>query len=128
MQQVFKNARINNQITDLLVRDGIIAAIGRLDLPGTDLDGAHLFAGLIDIHTHGAMGQDCVKDDIHQIAAFELSHGITAFCPTTMSAPLDQVAAATNRTPNAGADFLGYHMEGPFLSPAYCGAQNPNVL
>jgi N-acetylglucosamine-6-phosphate deacetylase len=74
------------------------------------------------------------------MARFYASRGVTAFLPTTMTAPHDQVEAAiTNvgRVMDAvpaddgaqpAARILGAHVEGPFINPRRCGAQSPDDM
>lgn len=130
MKRIFKNAIVDKTLTDIITEDGVIRAVERCDLPGEDLGGAQVFPGLVDIHTHGCAGQDCMTGDIAAIAQFEQAHGITAFCPTTMTAPFSALRKATASLPqvNGGADILGFHLEGPFLSEKYAGAQDPQEL
>ncbi len=56
--------------------------------------------------------------------------GVTAFVPTTLAGPWDQITravdavAAAMRQPGRGARILGVHLEGPYFHPAQRGAQN----
>jgi N-acetylglucosamine-6-phosphate deacetylase len=65
------------------------------------------------------------------VAAHLPAHGVTAFLPTVITAPLETFALAqhvlhTGPPPNhRGATALGLHIEGPFLNPAKRGAHNP---
>ena len=105
---------------------------------GRDLQGARVLPGLVDIHVHGAAGADFSDGSprgLRDMAAYLAAHGVTAFAPTSMSLPLDGLAAAfttaeaLRRDPPAGcARVLGIHMEGPFLSEARKGAQNGAYL
>lgn len=137
-----KNARIvlADQVLvghDVIIHGGLITAI----LPsgsGQDADwlvdaaGDWLIPGLIDLHVHGAGGFDTMDgtpDSLNAMSRTLLTQGTAAFLPTTMSSSLDLLEvvlaniAAVQRTQPAGAEILGVHMEGPFLSPAYKGAQ-----
>ena len=59
-----------------------------------------------------------------------VQHGVTTFLPTTMNAPVEETHAAVQGVKDAmlaagpGADIAGVHMEGPFLSEKYKGAQD----
>lgn len=101
------------------------------------LDGQGFYAipGLIDIHFHGCMGEDfCngTEEAIETIAAYELTQGVTAICPATMTvseAQLMQVMKAARMHENSkGAELVGINMEGPFISYEKKGAQNPDYI
>lgn len=119
----------------LLEERGVITGIGKDagDLPVTAYEGCTLAPGLIDLHTHGALGYETGfggAEDLEKWAAFELGHGVTGFLPTTASIPLPRIiqAAADVRQAAArpGSNILGLHLEGPFFSPGEkIGAQNP---
>ena len=105
---------------------------------GVDLHGALVLPGLVDIHTHGCAGadfSDADEEGLRRMGRFYLSHGVTSFCPTSMTLPYDSLAAAfstavgygTDR-PQNGARMMGIHMEGPFLSEKKKGAQNAAFL
>ncbi len=129
MDRVFKNANINGKITDITVCDGVIQSLEKTGFGGTELYGAAVFPGLIDIHTHGCMGQDTMDGDLSVIAAAQAQHGTTAFLPTTMTATGDRLRDITKDLPDTGtARALGYHLEGPYLSQAFAGAQSPALV
>lgn len=73
---------------------------------------------------------DGTSEAIGQIAAYELSAGVTAFAPATMTLPCGElerilsVAAEYVRQPSEGADLVGVNMEGPFISRVKKGAQD----
>lgn len=104
------------------------------------VDGTCLTAipGLIDIHLHGCAGHDfCegTQEALEAMANYELSQGIVAFCPTSMTLPEEQLAKIfanaalfkerQERGEIGGAKLIGINMEGPFVSPEKLGAQNP---
>lgn len=107
-----------------------------------DCEGDWLIPGLIDIHVHGAGGFDTMDnavDSLTGMARSLLAHGTTAFLPTTMSSQPDTLAAVLDTiatiqksdrqtTPFERAEVLGVHMEGPFLAPAYKGAQAAEAI
>ncbi len=98
-----------------------------------DADGAWIVPGFVDIHVHGICGMDTMDGEAHSletIAEGLAAHGVTAFCPTTMTmdqaridAALEAVEAAKSAAPG-GARVLGAHLEGPYISPSRLGAQD----
>lgn len=123
--------------TGFRVENGRFAAIGEQDA-GEDLGGAYVLPGLVDIHTHGNSGADFSDADgegLRRMAQYLARHGVTSFCPTSMTLPEAALAAAfatarrfVQAPPSGAARLLGIHMEGPFFSAEKCGAQNPAHL
>lgn len=105
------------------------------DYAGERFDGEGLVAlpGFIDIHIHGAQGADFMDDDstaAETIAEALPAEGTTSFLATTMTGASEQIAAAIrhgrnfmNGSGRAGAEMLGFHLEGPFIHPDQAGAQ-----
>lgn len=100
-----------------------------------DAKGCYAIPGLVDIHQHGCVGHDYATasaDKIEIMLRYQLSQGVTAVCPTIMTLPLAQMAAACRRfgrfRGTAGAEVAGLYLEGPFLSPGKAGAQNPRHM
>jgi len=128
----------------LLIDDGIISAIGPRDtvsVPASarivDFGNSILAPGLIDIHVHGGAGHDVMEGSGAGLVAIErmmARHGVTSYCPTTVTAPMDQTlksledlgkaakhAESNSRSDPPRARPLGIHLEGPFLSHARRG-------
>ena len=117
---------------DVAVANGRIAGIGQhLEGDILSVDG-YLIPGLIDEHIHGIHGCDTMSgaQDVAQMARHVAKHGVTTFLPTTMNAPVEETHAAVRGVKEAmlaagpGANIAGVHMEGPFLSEKYKGAQD----
>lgn len=119
-----------------------------------DARGLLVIPGLIDIHSHGAAGYDFSDADnqgLKKILEYEHSHGITSYCPTTMTMSQEKLLAVLRSakeitkpesdSPDDGmtenvketkgsaesgfcryARIAGINMEGPFLDPARKGA------
>lgn len=130
--------------SDISVENGKISAVSpahtlRPCEGDTAIDGGGLYLshGFIDIHVHGGGGHDfmdATPTAYHDAAALHLRHGTTGMVPTTLAADTQSLLAAFD-TYNAcknsfgdGAKFFGVHVEGPYLSPSQCGAQNPAYL
>ena len=86
---------------------------------------------MIDVHTHGRNGSDTMYatfKDLNNISVSELKTGVTSFLPTTMTMPAEDIKKAIaagydNKDKVEGAKILGMHLEGPFFSVKYKGAQ-----
>ena len=102
------------------------------------VDAAGLMAvpGFIDIHCHGSSGadvMDCTTEAIEKIAKAKVKDGVTSFCPTTLTASQKDIIKAAHAVENyenkqSYARNLGLHLEGPFVNPAFKGAQNPKYV
>lgn len=108
-----------------------IEAIGELDGPADlDVHGGYVIPGLVDIHTHGAMGEDFSDgkpEGLQKLADYYASRGVTSFLATTMTLPERVLTTAMNAIRgfhrSGGAKCAGVHLEGPFLSYAKHGSQ-----
>lgn len=145
---------------DIVIRDGVFTAVSQnLTAPGEEaaessrllpgeeiVDGSGCYAipGLIDIHFHGAMGQDVCDGTpgaFETIAAYEASIGVTSICPATLTLPAEELCGILK----TGAEFarkqrsaaqeiggkaglIGFNMEGPFISHSKKGAQNEQFI
>ena len=117
--------------------DGPLLASASSDGRVLDASGCYVIPGLVDVHFHGCVGEDfsdASPEGLQRMADFELSQGVTYICPAGMTLPEDQLTAicrnaAAHRAKNAGgAQLVGLHLEGPFLSTAKKGAQNGDFL
>jgi N-acetylglucosamine-6-phosphate deacetylase len=107
--------------------------------PGTSGEYAYAVPGLIDIHTHGALGHDLMDgtdEAFHSIAEFHLSNGTTSFIGSTLTSPLAVIHEflrgvrprmdenARLAASGSEAHLAGIHLEGPWISTRNLGAQN----
>lgn len=99
--------------------------------------GQSLLPGFIDLHVHGAVGHeamDASADGLRAMARFYGQHGVTAFLPTTWTGSREAIGSALQAIAgmvgpvSGGATILGAHLEGPYLNPAKCGAQDPRFI
>lgn len=97
-----------------------------------DARGLFVAPGLIDVHIHGCGGRDTMEgtiDALNTISSTIVKNGVTSFLATTMTMDFEKVTAALTRIRDGirfgmpGAQLLGAHMEGPFISPKFKGAQ-----
>ncbi len=102
-------------------------------LPVTDLRGHWVLPGFVDMHVHGGGGTSFTEgpaDDARRAAGFHRRHGSTTIVASLVTAPLAELQArAAMLARLAGEDVIaGIHLEGPFLSAARCGAQDPRHM
>ena len=135
---ILKNAQILDENFkfiqgDLVIENEKIKGINVEDSEGTVIDctGLKILPGFIDIHIHGTGGADVcdAKSESIQTMSVNLTrHGVTSFCPTTMTLSSEELVdifgvVAGEKGKEKGAYIHGINMEGPFISLAKKGAQ-----
>ena len=97
-----------------------------------DAENLYVIPGFIDLHCHGGNGfefMDATVEQFSDIAKFHLLHGTTSMLATTLAASDTETESAlkifeaySQKNPNE--NLVGVHLEGPWLNPLQCGAQN----
>lgn len=150
MKKLIKNANII--LEDRVIRNGSIifteenSKIEKIaaynletaaEMEVIDAQGGYLTPGMIDTHIHGGGGfdtMDASAESLAEISKVLAAHGVTSFLPTTMTMAAEDIHAAlenirqAKNNGTAGAQVLGTHAEGPFISAEYIGAQNSENL
>ncbi len=122
-----------------LLKDGLIAYLGTQEQSAdstVDGEGAYLLAGFIDLHCHGGAGydfMDATPEEMLKISRFHLRHGTTSLFATTMTDGWAHVESALDAyrqlyEKNDLGTLKGVHLEGPWFSPAQCGAQDTSYM
>lgn len=147
MKTIIRNAEILNPyqhggIATVVIEQGVITGVyenikdGLLDGLIIDADGKYLCPGFIDVHFHGALGMDTMDAEsvsFNGLSKYCAQHGVTSFYPTTWAAPqvtIMKVLTALKSLSKqlSGAQIPGIHLEGPYLSNAFSGAQEIKMM
>ena len=130
-------------IGNVVLKDGVIGYVGTDDPQVPDeariinAMGLYVAPGFIDMHTHGAGGADFMDGTVDAYltaARMHAIHGTTLLYPTTLTSTNEALFASFETYKKAeemnsdGARFGGMHLEGPYFSPVYAGAQDPRYL
>lgn len=126
----------------VVIEDGVISAVSERDVEiegGKTIDakGLYVAPGFIDIHVHGGGGYDFMdgtEDAFLAIAETHAQYGTTAMLPTTLTSTKEELFQtielydSAHRKNTKGAQFLGLHLEGPYLAMNQRGAQDPRFI
>jgi len=126
----------DNKIKDVFSEERFEQKKFDSDVKIIDLHENYIAPGLIDTHIHGFMGNgtdNCTKEGILQMSKDLAQYGVTAFNPTmyptseeTMISNIKEIVSAMGQ--EEGAQIMGIHLEGPFISPEKLGVQRPETV
>ena len=107
---------------DVEVDDGRVAAVGLAAPNGRGI----AVPGFVDLQVNGFGGVDFLDadaDGYRRAGEALLETGVTAYLPTLITSPEEQLLAAMREVPRERERprILGMHLEGPFLSPSRLG-------
>lgn len=144
MKQLIRQIQLiqDRKITpcSILIHDGYIECL--LDYDASEIhynidkiiqgNGIYASHGFVDIHTHGGGGYDFMDGTIEAYQgaiAFHVKHGTTAITPTTLASTKEELLKTFSvyrqvSSKPEGAALIGFHIEGPYLSPMQSGAQD----
>lgn len=141
----YRNARIfcpdfSFHMGAFAVENGRFSAVLPENVPedATNLQGATVIPGLVDVHSHGNSGADFSDGDyqgLKKMADYYARQGVTSFAPASMTLPyeilgpaFDTAVRLKKEAPEGLARIMGIQMEGPYFSYKKRGAQNPDYL
>ncbi|MCI8799006.1 N-acetylglucosamine-6-phosphate deacetylase [Acetatifactor muris] len=123
---------------DLYIENGFIVESAGQITDHSEIDASDLLVlpGLIDIHSHGAVGHDFSDgnpEGLEKILAYEYANGITSYCPTSMTIHREELEHLFERMGNfqegrGMAHVAGINMEGPFLDASKKGAHRQECI
>ncbi|MBQ2890778.1 MAG: N-acetylglucosamine-6-phosphate deacetylase [Clostridia bacterium] len=127
----------------LLFSDRIEGVVSEENIPDgaeiIDAKGGYIAPGLIDLHIHGYLGKDVCdgeEESIRTISEGIVKNGVTGYLPTTMTVDMKVIKKSLEVLRNLkeesktwnGSQIFGCHAEGPFISEAKKGAQDPKYI
>jgi N-acetylglucosamine-6-phosphate deacetylase len=143
---VSSNAGFTVAASNLVTPDGVLSPgwlgveAGRITAAGEGAPpepaayrGAWALPGFVDLHVHGGGGASFTEGDAtaaRRTAAFHRAHGTTRIVASLVTAPVGELEARLRMLAALADEGVidGLHLEGPFLSAARCGAQDPRYL
>ena len=151
MNTIIKNASVisDNKILNnayVVIENGIITELSNenAEIPEKyksceiiDIAGNYLSPGFIDAHCHGGGGYDFMDgsaNDIVEAARAQMLHGTTTIAPTSLSSFDEELYAFIDNYKQALSikdqmpNLMGMHLEGPYFSAEFAGAQPPEHI
>ena len=126
--------------TVCLEGERIVRVLPGVTKKGEDLKGRIVAPGFVDLHIHGYRGHDTntgTAETLLSLARELPRFGVTAFIPTTVTAPHEELLQISRAVAGAmkiqregpqGARILGLELEGPYINREKKGAQNPEFI
>jgi len=112
-----------------------VSPIKPTDCEIIDLGGKYIAPGFIELHCHGGNGSELIDgtdEAFEAVCRFHESHGTAVFYPTLSATSNDKIIAfleALKRNKDKYTmEIPGAHLEGPYLNPEMCGAQDTVVI
>ena len=111
-----------------------------VEIPGAveiDAGGKYISPGFIDMHVHGGAGHDFMdgnRNAFLEVARMHARHGTTAMTPTTLTCEKRDILQSLHLYEEAskenlwGSQFIGMHLEGPYLAMSQRGAQDARYI
>ena len=142
---ILKNAIIyleNNKTLqgNIIIKDDSIKEITpdlpiNIDENVIDCKGMKIIPGFIDQHTHGGYGyrfMNSTRESLLEYLKDLTSEGTTSVYLASVTHKIEKILETFKTNPTIsngeGADFLGYHLEGPFITPEKKGAHNEDYI
>ncbi len=138
--QLISDGSITTGKAVLIEGEKIIAVIDEKGIPQdakrVDLNGNYLAPGFIDLQVYGSggklLGEKYQAEALQQMEDDFLSQGTTGFLATigTNAAKIfeEVILSAKTFRDKGSKNFLGLHLEGPFLNPERKGAHLANLM
>jgi N-acetylglucosamine-6-phosphate deacetylase len=102
-----------------------------------DIEGLKVIPGLIDIHTHGAIGHDVISaspSELMELAGFYAANAVTSFLPATVTADIKTICKAIENISTASklsgisSSIEGVNIEGPYISQKFRGTHDLSYI
>lgn len=99
-----------------------------------DVKGKIVMPGFIDVHVHGSAGidfMDATIEDYKKISESLFNEGVTTYLATTLTSDNTSLTKVCETVANASKEnssLYGIHLEGPYISVKYKGAQNEKYI
>lgn len=124
--------RFGDRITEV---DSMRYFVPQSDDEAVETEGKYLIPGFIDVHSHGGYGIDSMDASAEEIdwmvRQMTAKEGITSYFCTTMTQTYENIEKAMVNIKEAAERnpvIQGIHLEGPFISEKFKGAQDPSFI